>query len=75
MPARGMIRAEEALAAAQSDAKRFYGDLTAYRVTLALEDDGWHVDYEPKDSRRKGGAPHYIIDASTGMILKRRYEQ
>ena len=40
-----------------------------------LEDDGWHVDYELKDPRLKGGGPHYIIDPHTGAILSKRYEQ
>jgi|GEM_PF-5143872 len=25
---------------------------------LVLEEDGWHVDYELKDPRLKGGGPH-----------------
>jgi hypothetical protein len=42
---------------------------------LVLEPDGWHVDYELKDPRLKGGGPHYIIDADSGTILSKRYQQ
>jgi hypothetical protein len=52
-----------------------YRDLSAYRIQLVLEDDGWHVDYELKDPNLKGGGPHYLIDARTGAILSKRYEQ
>jgi hypothetical protein len=47
----------------------------AYRIQLVLEADGWHVDYELKDARLKGGGPHYVIDARTGAIIAKRYEQ
>lgn len=66
---------DQVLAIAQADALRAYRDLSAYRIQLALEDDGWHVDYELKDARLKGGGPHYIIDALTGAIVAKRYEQ
>jgi hypothetical protein len=65
----------QALAVAQADALRAYRDLSPYRIQLVLEDDGWHVDYELKDPRLKGGGPHYLIDATTGAILSKRYEQ
>ena len=69
------IPADRALAIAQADALVAYRDLTPYRIQLVLEDDGWHVDFELKDSRLKGGGPHYIIDAQTGQITSKRYEQ
>ena len=65
----------QALAVAQSDAKKVYRDLSVYRILVALEDDGWHVDYELKDPRRKGGGPHYVIDSVSGLIKAKRYEQ
>jgi hypothetical protein len=65
----------QALAVAQADAMRAYRDLSPYRIQLVLEDDGWHVDYELKNPRLKGGGPHYLIDATTGAILSKRYEQ
>ena len=69
------IQADQALAVAQADALRAYRNLSPYRVSLVLEDDGWHVDYELKDPKRKGGGPHYLIDAGTGAIISKRYEQ
>jgi hypothetical protein len=69
------IAGDRALAIAQADAVRVYRDLSPFRIQLVLEDDGWHVDYELKDPKLKGGGPHYIIDAHTGAILSKRYEQ
>lgn len=60
---------------AQADAETAYRDLSVYRIQLVLEADGWHVDYELKDPRLKGGGPHYVIDAVSGMIVSKRYEQ
>jgi hypothetical protein len=48
---------------------------TPYRIQLALEEDGWHVDYELKEPRLKGGGPHYLIDAFTGVIRSKKYQQ
>jgi hypothetical protein len=70
-----LLAGDEALAIAQADAVRVYRDLSIYRIHLVLEDDGWHVDYELKDSRLKGGGPHYILDPHTGAIVSKRYEQ
>jgi hypothetical protein len=72
---RPILGGDQALAIAQADALRVYHDLSGYRIPLVLEEDGWHVDYELKDPKRKGGGPHYLIDAITGAITSRRYEQ
>jgi hypothetical protein len=69
------LAGDQALAIAQADATRAYGDLTPYAIHMALEADGWHVDYELKDPRLKGGGPHYVIDASSGAITFKRYDQ
>ena len=69
------LPADRALAIAHADAVTAYRDLTLYRILLALEADGWHVDCELKDARRKGGGPHYVIDATSGQITSKRYEQ
>ncbi|HMC89222.1 MAG TPA: hypothetical protein VKI17_06725 [Gemmataceae bacterium] len=45
------------------------------RITIARQADGWHIDYELLDPTREGGGPHYVIDARTGQILAKRYEQ
>ena len=73
--AAAFLAGDQVLAIAQTDAARMYRDLTGYRIQLVLDDDGWHVDFKLKDPRLKGGGPHYIIDAHTGAILNKRYEQ
>jgi hypothetical protein len=70
-----LIAGDRALAIAQADAVKAYRDLTGYRILIALESDGWHVDYELKDPLRKGGGPHYVIDAITGEIASKKYLQ
>jgi len=69
------VQADRALSVAHADAAKVYRDLTPYRVSVVLEGDGWHVDYDLKDTKRKGGGPHYLIDATSGAILSKRYEQ
>jgi hypothetical protein len=69
------INAEQALAIARKDGETAYKDLSFFRVTLALEPDGWHVDYELKNPLASGGGPHYVIDPTSGAIIKKRYEQ
>lgn len=69
------VSADEALRVAQADAQTAYRDLTPYRIRVALEADGWHIDYELKDPHAKGGAPHYLIHPTTAAILTKRYEQ
>jgi len=69
------ISCDRALAIARVDAEQVYRNLSPYRITLSLEADGWHVDYELKNPFVKGGGPHYVIDPSDGRILSKRYEQ
>jgi uncharacterized membrane protein YkoI len=71
----GQITSDEALKIARLDAEKAYRDLSPYRVHLELDDDCWHVDYELKNRQSNGGGPHYVIDAQTGAIRKKRYEQ
>jgi hypothetical protein len=70
-----VLPGDQILTIAQADASRAYRDLSTYRIQIVLEDDGWHVDYDLKDPRLKGGGPHYVIDAHTGAIVSKRYEQ
>jgi hypothetical protein len=74
-PASQAIPGDQALTIAQADALEAYGDLAPYRIHLLLEEDGWHVDYELKDPRLKGGGPHYLIDPYTGAIRSKKYHQ
>jgi hypothetical protein len=43
------VSSDEALRVARLDAEKVYRDLSPYRVTIVLEADGWHVDYELKN--------------------------
>lgn len=69
------IGGDLALSIAQADALKAYRDLSMFRIELALEPDGWHIDYELKDRKLKGGGPHYVIDALAGAIVSKRYDQ
>jgi hypothetical protein len=69
------IASDHALQIARLDAEKVYGDLARYRILVTLEDDGWHVEYSPKDSNLNGGGPHYVIDSTTGSILAKKYYQ
>jgi hypothetical protein len=66
---------EEILRIAQRDAEAVYSNLVGYRITLELQLDGWHVDYELTEPLAAGGGPHYVIDAVMGTILRKEYEQ
>jgi hypothetical protein len=69
------VTSDEALRIARSDAERVYRELHLYAITLRLEQDGWHVDFDFKDETAQSGGPHYVIDATTGHIAWKRYEQ
>ena len=69
------VSGAQALAIAQKDAESAYRDLSPYRIQIALEPDGWHVDYELKNQRLHGGGPHYIIDPQSGSIRWKIYER
>jgi hypothetical protein len=69
------ISCDEALAIARKDAEMVYRDLSAFRIIIERRTDGWHIDYELSDVYLKGGGPHYIIDAMTGAIVSKKYEQ
>jgi len=69
------LTCDEALRIARIDAERAYRDLTPYRIRVAQESDGWHVDYELKNPNLNGGGPHYVIDGATGEIRSKVYEQ
>ena len=65
----------EVLRIANQDAQAVYRDLSGLKITLISCPDGWHVDYDLTDALSAGGGRHYVIDAYTGDILARRYEQ
>ena len=69
------LTCDEVLRIAQEDGQRVYNDLSGHRITLVLEEDGWHVDYDLAGPLLAGGGPHYVIDPHDGRIVSRRYEQ
>ena len=69
------LASDQVLRIARVDAEHAYRDLTPYRISIALEHDGWHIDYQFKDPNLNGGGPHYVIDPFTGVILSKVYEQ
>jgi hypothetical protein len=72
---KAQVSSDEALRVARLDAEKAYRDLSPYRVTIVLETDGWHIDYELKNPNAQGGGPHYLIDATSGAILAKKYAQ
>ena len=74
-PVQTQITSDEALKIARLGAERAYRDLTPYRVLVELAEDGWRVGYELTNPQAQGGGAHYVIDARTGKIRSKRYEQ
>jgi hypothetical protein len=69
------ITADEALRIARLDAEHAYGGLDHFTIHMRKGHDGWHVDYELSNPYWNGGGPHYVIDATTGAIKSKVYEQ
>ena len=70
-----LLPAAQALNIVEQDAINRYHDLSPYSILLKLEPDGWHIDYELRSESMTGGGPHYVVDATSGEILSKRYEQ
>jgi len=69
------VTSDRALAIAQADAATVYTDLWRFRIEVELEPDGWHIAYRIREKRVAGGGPHYVIDATTGAIVSKKYYQ
>jgi hypothetical protein len=73
------VPSHQALAVATADAQEAYGgNLGCFRIEIRLEDDGWHIEHyihQRNGSRIAGGGPHYVIDATTGSIISKKYYQ
>ena len=69
-----MIDEARAREIAEIDARRIYGDLAAYTVTVSSADGAFTIDYAPPPDSQ-GGGPHYKISGESGEILSKRYEQ
>jgi len=48
--------------------------LTGLRVEIYLHEDNWHVEFGPVELIN-GGGPHYVIAATDGTIVSKRYFQ
>jgi hypothetical protein len=74
-----VIPSHRALAIATADAEKMYvGNFGRFRIEITLEDDGWHIAHlihQRDGSRITGGGPHYVIDATTGEIVSKKYYQ
>lgn len=70
-----MIDEATAREIAKKDAMQMYRDLSIYRIKTELREGNWYVDYELEGEAVAGGGPHYVISATTGAIVNRRYEQ
>jgi hypothetical protein len=70
-----MVTSDMAHRIARLDAEKAYRDLSPFRVFVELNDDGWYVDYELKNRQSQGGGAHYVIDAQSGIIRQKKYEQ
>jgi hypothetical protein len=70
-----VIDEQTARAVAAEAAAEAYRDLSGYTVSARLADGLWYVDYDLTDETLLGGGPHFVIDATTGEITARRYEQ
>ena len=69
------ISSDKALQIARQDAENVYPELQRFRIAMALEPDGWHIEYHVNRPGINGGGPHYVIDAATGAILSKKYYQ
>jgi hypothetical protein len=69
------ISRQQAIAIAEADALPVYGNLDDLTLEVALHADGWHVEYHLRKPRHAGGGPHYLIDATTGVIVSKKYYQ
>lgn len=67
-----VISKNEALLIAKSDALEAYRDLSSFSVRIELNTDVWMVDFEQSEPS-KIGELHYLISASNGEIIKKRY--
>jgi hypothetical protein len=69
------LNCDEILRVAREDAERVYKDLASYKISLILQTDGWHVEYNLTKPFMAGGGPYYVIDPMTGAILSKKYYQ
>ena len=73
--ANSAIAMEDALKITRLDAETVYRNLSRFRVSINLREDGWHIAFEIQSKFTHGGGPHYLIDSAHGDILWKRYYQ
>jgi hypothetical protein len=64
----------KAISATRADAERAYGDLSGFTVEAAKEGQLWRIKYLPKRITN-GGAPSYLVDERTGVLVSKVYTQ
>jgi hypothetical protein len=71
------ISRQEAITIAETDALPMYGAdwLAQLQLRVTFQGDGWHVEFHQWRPRHTGGGPHYVIDATTGKIVSKKYYQ
>ena len=74
-PATRTISASQAVAIAEADAVLVCDDMSIYRIEISVDAGRWSVSYRINRPRMAGGGPHYLIDATTGAILDKKYYQ
>jgi hypothetical protein len=70
-----VINSKRAIEIARLDAEKIYSDLSRYDAWAGLVGECWHVHFELKDPRARGDVLNYVIDAQTGAIRTKKYEQ
>src|SRR3954462_6655572 len=71
------ITLQQAITIAETDALPMDGAewLNKLELRAALRDGGSHITYRQWRPRHTGGGPHYVIDATTGAIVSKKYYQ
>ena len=71
------ITRQQAIAIAEADALPMYGPtwLNNLMLKAVLHEDGWHIEYHQWRFRHTGSGPEYVINATTGDIVSKRYYQ
>jgi hypothetical protein len=70
-----MLHCDETLLIARLAAETRYRNLADFIIRIAIEVDVWHVDFTSAHPHCRGGGPHYHIDATTGEIVWKTFEQ
>jgi hypothetical protein len=64
----------KAIAIARADARKAYGSLASYNLTICETVNSWILIFSTK-GQLDGGSPEYVIQKGTGKILAKKYFQ